>query len=70
MLCTGAAVIYVTDFNADLLESLAQEIEATYPSVKVIARRVDAAADEDVKAVIADAIEKFGRLDVFFANAG
>ncbi|RUP47519.1 hypothetical protein BC936DRAFT_145645 [Jimgerdemannia flammicorona] len=65
----GAVAIYITDFRVDHLESLAQEITAAYPGVKVIARRVDATSDEDVKGVIDDAIEKFGRLDVFFANA-
>jgi NAD(P)-dependent dehydrogenase (short-subunit alcohol dehydrogenase family) len=31
---------------------------------------VDASSDEDVKGVINDALVKYGRLDVFFANAG
>jgi NAD(P)-dependent dehydrogenase (short-subunit alcohol dehydrogenase family) len=31
---------------------------------------VDASSDEDVQGVINDALAKYGRLDVFFANAG
>jgi len=38
--------------------------------VKCFARKVDAASDEDVRGVIDEAIKTFGRLDVFFANAG
>ena len=41
-----------------------------YPKVVVIPRKIDAASEDDIKSVIDDAIKKFGRLDVFFANAG
>lgn len=33
-------------------------------------RKVDAGVEEDVKAVVQAAVERWGRLDVFFANAG
>lgn len=53
-----------------MLSLLAKEIQNKYPNVAVIPRKVDAASEDDVKSVIDDAIKKFGRLDVFFANAG
>lgn len=33
-------------------------------------RKVDAGVEEDVKGVVQAAVERWGRLDVFFANAG
>jgi len=33
-------------------------------------RKFDAADEEAVKAVVDDAVKKYGRLDIFFANAG
>jgi NAD(P)-dependent dehydrogenase (short-subunit alcohol dehydrogenase family) len=38
--------------------------------VEVQIRKFDAAEEDAVKAVVDDAITKYGRLDVFFANAG
>lgn len=64
------AAIYVTDLSTDNLEELADTIQKKYPSVKCFARRVDAASDEDVRGIINEAMKSFGRLDVFFANAG
>ncbi|GBC00328.1 hypothetical protein RclHR1_03810017 [Rhizophagus clarus] len=66
----GAKAVYITDYREDLLSQLAKEIQNKYPKVAVIPRKVDAASEDDVKSVIDDAIRKFGRLDVFFANAG
>ncbi|KAI7869774.1 hypothetical protein BDF14DRAFT_1780736 [Spinellus fusiger] len=66
----GAKAIYVTDLTINHLEELAKEIEATYPTVRCVARAVDAASSEDVEHVIEEALSTFGRLDVFFANAG
>ncbi|CAO3692262.1 unnamed protein product [Rhizopus stolonifer] len=50
-------------------KSLAKEIEKTY-SVRCIPRSVDAASTADVTGVISEALNDFGRLDVFIANAG
>lgn len=41
-----------------------------YPSVEVHTRKFDAADDASVKAVVDHAVKTYGRLDVFFANAG
>lgn len=66
----GPKVIYVTDLTMENLEALAKEVETTYPNVKCIPRAVDAASTKDVTGIIDDAINTYGRLDVFFANAG
>lgn len=41
-----------------------------YPSVEVHTRKFDAADEVSVKAVVDDALKAYGRLDIFFANAG
>lgn len=41
-----------------------------YPNVEVHTRQFDAADEKSVKAVVDDAINTYGRLDIFFANAG
>ncbi|KAI9255205.1 hypothetical protein BDA99DRAFT_518180 [Phascolomyces articulosus] len=66
----GPKVIYATDLGVDDLQGLPEDVESKYPGVQVIIRAVNAAKTADVTAVIDDAVEKFGRLDVFFANAG
>ena len=66
----GARAIYICDFSDTYLSAHARELNELYPDVDVHARRFDAADEEAVKAVIEDALEKYGRLDVVFANAG
>lgn len=41
-----------------------------YPNVDIHTRKFDAADESAVKAVVEEALETYGRLDVFFANAG
>jgi NADP-dependent 3-hydroxy acid dehydrogenase YdfG len=62
-------VIYATDLSIDNLQDLANEVAARF-NVKVIARAVDAASEVQVQEVVNDALENYGRLDVFYANAG
>ena len=52
------------------LDELVKEIESNYRGVKCFAREVDAASDTAVTKIINEAMTTFGRLDVFFANAG
>jgi hypothetical protein len=66
----GAKAVYICDFDASHLDTHKREITALYPSVEVHARQFDAADEKAVKAVVDDALAKYGRLDVFFANAG
>ncbi|CAG8666628.1 1675_t:CDS:2, partial [Acaulospora colombiana] len=65
----GAKAIYITDWRDELLPQLAKDIKAKYSNVVVVPRKVDAASEESVKSVIKDAVDTFGRLDIFFANA-
>ncbi|KAI9351933.1 NAD-P-binding protein [Pilaira anomala] len=65
----NAKAIYVTDLHDNNLASLAENVKET-TGVDCIPMKMDASCDEDILAVIEAAMEKYGRLDVFFANAG
>ncbi|KAL7799787.1 hypothetical protein V8C37DRAFT_92003 [Trichoderma ceciliae] len=67
---SGARAIYVCDFDGSNLEALKKEITRLYPNVEIHTRQFDASDEAKVKAVVDDAVERYGRLDVFFANAG
>ena len=47
-----------------------RELEALYPAVDIHARQFDASDEGPLKAVVDEALEKYGRLDIMFANAG
>lgn len=66
----GAKALYLCDLRTDHLETHKREIESKYPGVAVHCQKVDAGDEKDVAGVVDAAIEKYGRLDVFFANAG
>jgi NAD(P)-dependent dehydrogenase (short-subunit alcohol dehydrogenase family) len=66
----GAKAIFICDLKDDNLETHKRELNSLYPDVEVNPRKVDAADEASVKAVVDEAIQKYGRLDVFFANAG
>ncbi|KAJ3475727.1 hypothetical protein NLG97_g9358 [Lecanicillium saksenae] len=67
---SGARAIYICDFDATHLENHKKQINAAYPNVDVHVRQFDAGDEAKVKAVVDDAMEKYKRLDIFFANAG
>lgn len=52
----------------DDLATTAKEVEAT--GAQVLARKVDVRSQEQLDAVVAEAKQRFGRLDVVAANAG
>jgi NAD(P)-dependent dehydrogenase (short-subunit alcohol dehydrogenase family) len=66
----GARAVYLCDFNDSNLETHKRELASLYPSVEVHVRQFDAADEPSVKAVVDDAVTRYGRLDIFFANAG
>ncbi|PYH99404.1 dehydrogenase with different specificitie [Aspergillus ellipticus CBS 707.79] len=66
----GAKAVYICDYNDSNLATHKREIESLYPGLDIHVRQFDAADEEAVKAVVEDAIQKYGRLDIFFANAG
>lgn len=63
----GANVV-IADLNLDAAESLAREIAGSGGSASAV--RVDVTDREAVRSGIAHAVERFGRLDAYFNNAG
>ena len=66
----GAKAVYLCDYDGSNLEAHRQEIGASWPNVEIHTRQFDAADEKAVQEVVNDAIKRYGRLDVFFANAG
>ncbi|KAJ6024021.1 hypothetical protein N7540_004818 [Penicillium herquei] len=66
----GAKAVYICDYDDSHLATHKREIECLYPDVDVHTRQFDAGDEKAVIAVVDDAITKYGRLDIFFANAG
>lgn len=62
----GASVL-LTDIDQDALEETARELDA---GERVLTFRADVTSEEDVRGYVDAAIECFGRIDVFFNNAG
>ncbi|KPM35369.1 hypothetical protein AK830_g11207 [Neonectria ditissima] len=67
---SGARALYLCDYDGSHLDAHKEELAAAFPNVEVHTRRFDAADEPSVKAVVDDALARYGRLDVFFANAG
>jgi len=66
----GAKAVYLCDYDDSHLDAHQREITTLYSGVDVHVRRFDAADEEAVKEVVGHAMTAYGRLDVFFANAG
>lgn len=66
----GALAVYICDYDDSHLERHKREIGELYPSVKVHAVKVDVGDEAQVKGVVDDAMARYGRVDVMFANAG
>ncbi|PLB44455.1 dehydrogenase with different specificitie [Aspergillus steynii IBT 23096] len=66
----GAKAVYICDFSTSNLDAHARELNTLYPSVSIHVHQFDAADSTAVSAVITDAITRYGRLDIYFANAG
>jgi NAD(P)-dependent dehydrogenase (short-subunit alcohol dehydrogenase family) len=66
----GAKAIFLCDFQDDHLATHKRELNSLYPSVDIHTRQFDAANEAAVEKVVQEAVDKYGRLDVFFANAG
>ena len=66
----GASAIFLCDFNKEFLPVHQRELASLYPEVDVHARQFDAADEDAMKAVVDEALDKYGRLDIMFANAG
>lgn len=66
----GAKAIFICDFATTHLATHKRELNSLYPDVEIQTRQMDAGAEEDVKRIVDECLEMYGRLDVFFANAG
>lgn len=66
----GARAIYLCDFSSQYLAVHERELASLYPAVAIHARQFDAADEDQVKAVVDECIDSYGRLDIMFANAG
>lgn len=66
----GARAIYICDWITENLETHKRELKELYPDVDVHTVKLDVGDEEAVKKVVDDAVQKYGRLDIMFANAG
>jgi NAD(P)-dependent dehydrogenase (short-subunit alcohol dehydrogenase family) len=62
------AGLVLTDIDGDAASALCDELAAT--GVEVVAATVDVTAEEQVAALVDEALRQFGRVDLFCANAG
>jgi meso-butanediol dehydrogenase/(S,S)-butanediol dehydrogenase/diacetyl reductase len=67
-LAAEGANVVLADLNEAAVASVAQEISSAGGSA--LAVKVDVTSRRDVRAGLAAAVERFGRLDVWFNNAG
>ncbi|EEH18338.2 hypothetical protein PABG_00901 [Paracoccidioides brasiliensis Pb03] len=66
----GAKAVFICDVSDSYLAVHKRELESLYPDVDILARQFDAGNESQIKAVVDEAIEKYGQLDIMFANAG
>lgn len=66
----GAKAVFICDLSDNNLGIHKREMNSLYPDVEVHPRKLDASDEGSVKALVDEAVAKYGRLDVFFANAG
>lgn len=58
------------DYNDEHFETHKKQLKELYPKVDVHTRSFDASDEAEVEKVVKEAVDTYGRLDVFFANAG
>ncbi|KAF3766414.1 hypothetical protein M406DRAFT_38383 [Cryphonectria parasitica EP155] len=66
----GAKAVYICDYDDKHLSYHKTQITSSYPACEVHTRKFDAADEAAIREVVDDALKRYGRLDVFFANAG
>lgn len=66
----GARAIYMCDWDTTHMDTHTREIKELYPDVAIHGIKLDVGDEESVKSVCEDALSKYGRLDIMFANAG
>lgn len=68
VMSANGALVMLSDINQERLETARDAL--TGRGATVAARVADVAAADQVSALVAETVERFGRLDVVFANAG
>ena len=66
----GCKAILCVDIDEEAAKEVASEIRETYERCDAIGVRADVSNDSDSKRVVDICKERYGRLDVYFANAG
>ncbi|NJC70332.1 SDR family oxidoreductase [Planosporangium thailandense] len=61
----GAAGIVLSDLDLDAVRALAADL-----AVDAVGVRTDVTVEDDVRALVETALERYGRVDVFCSNAG
>lgn len=65
----GARLV-LGDINPESIAKAAQLVNSRYPTAQAIGVKCDVSKEEQVKGLVESAVDKFGRLDVLFNNAG
>ena len=66
----GARAVYLCDFDSTHLPTHKRELNRLYSTVDFHTRQFDVGDEPSVRAVVDDAMNTYGRLDIMFANAG
>ncbi|WP_339837304.1 SDR family NAD(P)-dependent oxidoreductase, partial [uncultured Flavobacterium sp.] len=65
----GANLVLV-DYNEEILNESVENLKKIYTDVQIIKVIADVSKEEEVKKYVDVAVEKFGRIDGFYNNAG
>lgn len=66
----GARAVYVCDYDDSNLLDLKKRLNEAHPRTDIHVQQFDAADETALEKCVGHAVDKYGRLDIFFANAG
>ncbi len=69
MASEGASVV-VTDYHEKRTKELAEQLENEFGKAKILGIRCDVTSSVDIKNMVKQAIERFGKIDILVNNAG
>lgn len=69
-LASKGAKLVLVDFNEEKLQSSEKELKDEFPSLETLSVVADVSDEEAVKNYVDKTVEKFGRIDGFYNNAG
>ncbi|CDZ98470.1 short-chain dehydrogenase [Phaffia rhodozyma] len=70
LFASEGASIALADINYAAVEATQKLIQEKYPEVNTWPVKCDVGKESDIQAAVEGAVEKFGRLDIMFNNAG